>query len=93
MLSFFHQQSQLIQEVQQLRATLGELRKEYQLNAGNSEDKKSEEKSDEAEKSDRRGNKFKKDRACPTPGCPRKYSSNIALRAHLRKKHAKPKTT
>jgi len=30
---------------------------------------------------------FKKDKLCPVPGCSHKYSSRIALRAHLREKH------
>jgi hypothetical protein len=30
---------------------------------------------------------FKKDKGCPVEGCGRKYSSRIALRAHIRREH------
>jgi hypothetical protein len=30
---------------------------------------------------------YRKDKNCPVEGCKKKYSSRIALRAHLRKAH------
>jgi len=33
--------------------------------------------------------KFKKDKICPIKGCRKRYSSRIALKAHVKRKHPK----
>lgn len=84
--------AQLLKAQAELLQQIGSLRKEVEEMQTSLQEARGEESTQlgrrERRKLKREKKIFKKDRSCPFEACSRKYSSNIALNAHIKKVHS-----